>query len=144
MQILTPVTEADFAGYFDLRWRILRAPWDQPRGSERDGLENQCWHRMVCDDERIPIGVARLQRNSPEQGQIRYMAVDPGWRERGIGRALLEALEMQARELGIVEVVLDAREESVAFYRRLGYEIVGPSHTLFGKIRHSTMRKRLR
>ena len=144
MQILTPDTEADFTRYFDLRWRILRAPWDQPRGSERDALEDQCWHRMACQDDRIPIGVARLQRNSPEQGQIRYMAVEPAWRGRGVGRALAEELELQARALGMNEIVLDAREESVAFYRRLGYGIVGPSHTLFGTIRHSAMRKRLR
>lgn len=144
IRILTPVTEEDFSRYFDLRWRVLRAPWDQPRGSERDALEDQCWHRMACIDERIPLGVARLQRNSPEQGQIRYMAVEPAWRGRGAGRALVEALEMQARALGMNEIVLDAREESVAFYQRLGYEVLGPSHTLFGTIRHAAMRKRLR
>lgn len=143
MRILTPTTQDDFTRYFDLRWRILRAPWDQPRGSERDVFEDQCWHRMACNDDRIPIGVARLQRNSPEQGQIRYMAVEPAWRGRGVGRALVEALEAQARALGMNEIVLDAREESVVFYQRLGYGIVGPSHTLFGTIRHSAMRKRL-
>lgn len=144
MRILAPVTEEDYSLYFDLRWRILRAPWGQPRGSERDALEDQCWHRMACLDDRIPIGVARLQRNSPEQGQIRYMAVEPAWRGRGVGRALARELELQARILNMREIVLDAREQSVAFYERLGYEIVGPSHTLFGTIRHAAMRKRLR
>lgn len=144
MLILTPTTDEDFSRYFDLRWRILRAPWDQPRGSERDAFEDQCWHRMACLEDCIPIGVARLQRNSQEQGQIRYMAVEPAWRGQGVGRALVEALETQAHALDMNEIVLDAREESVAFYQRLGYAIVGPSHTLFGKIRHSAMRKRLR
>jgi N-acetylglutamate synthase-like GNAT family acetyltransferase len=143
MRILTPVTDEDFARCFDLRWRILRAPWDQPRGSERDAIEHRCWHRMACMDDRIPIGVARLQRNSSEQGQIRYMAVEPAWRGHGAGRALVDALEAQARTLGLNEIVLDAREESVAFYQRLGFAVVGPSHTLFGTIHHSAMRKRL-
>lgn len=144
MRILIPTTEDDFAHYFDLRWRILRAPWNQPRGSERDAFEEQSWHRMACGDDRLPVGVARLQRNSPDQGQIRYMAVEPSCQRHGIGTALVQALEAQARELSMFEIVLDAREASVGFYRRLGYEVVGPSHTLFGTIRHSLMRKRLR
>lgn len=144
MQILIPETDVDFARYFDLRWRLLRAPWNQPRGSERDALEDQSWHRMACHDDRIPIGVARLHRNSPEQAQIRYMAVEPVWRQQGIGAALVHALETQALELNMREIVLDARDESVEFYRRLGYEVIGPAHILFDCIRHSSMRKRLR
>ncbi|HEY9198717.1 MAG TPA: GNAT family N-acetyltransferase [Gammaproteobacteria bacterium] len=144
MQILIPETEADFARYFDLRWRLLRASWNQPRGSERDTLEDQSWHRMACDEDRIPIGVARLHRNSPEQVQIRYMAVEPAWRRQGVGTALVHALEARALELNVLEIVLDAREESVEFYRRLGYEVIGSAHTLFDCIRHSSMRKRLR
>lgn len=143
MQILIPTTEDDFARYFDLRWRILRAPWNQPRGSERDAFEDQSWHRMACLEERIPVGVARLQRNSADQGQIRYMAVEPSQRRHGIGTALVNALETQALALAMTEIVLDAREESVDFYCGLGYEVVGPAHTLFGTIRHSRMRKRL-
>lgn len=143
MQILTPTTEDDFARYFDLRWRILRAPWDQPRGSERDAFEGQSWHRMACLTERIPVGVARLQRNTATQGQIRYMAVEFSQRRHGVGTALVTALETQAIALALTEIVLDAREESVGFYRGLGYALVGPAHTLFGTIRHSRMRKQL-
>lgn len=144
MQILIPQTEEDFARYYDLRWRVLRAPWNQPRGSERDAFEDQCWHRMACKDDRLPLGVARLQRNSPDQGQIRYMAVEPSQQRQGIGAALVAALEIQARDLDMAEIVLDARVGSVGFYLRLGYEIIGPAHTLFGTIEHSHMRKRLR
>lgn len=144
IQILIPETDADFARYFDVRWRLLRAPWNQPRGSERDELEDQGWHRMACQEDRIPIGVARLHRNSPEQAQIRFMAVETGWRRQGVGTALVHALEAQALELNTCEIVLDARDESVEFYRRLGYEVIGPAHTLFDCIRHSSMRKRLR
>lgn len=143
MQILIPTTADDFARYFDLRWRILRAPWNQPRGSERDELEDQSWHRMACVDHRLPVGVARLQRNSVDHGQIRYMAVEPSYQRQGIGTALVESLEAQAGELGLVEIVLDARETCVDFYRRLGYEVMWPSHTLFGCIPHLRMRRRL-
>lgn len=143
MQILIPESAIDFARYYDLRWRILRAPWGQPRGSERDELDAHSWHRMACLSERIPVGVARLHLNGPTQAQIRYMAVEADCRKRGIGTALTQVLETQARELGASEIVLHARDEALGFYARLGYEMTGPAHTLYGSIHHHGMRKRL-
>lgn len=143
MRILTPESDDDFARYYDLRWRILRAPWGQPRGSERDERDADSWHRMACLSGRIPVGVARLHFNTPAQAQIRYMAVEPECRRRGIGAALAAALEQTARQQGAAEIVLDARDESAGFYTRMGYEVVGAAHTLYGRIRHQAMRKRL-
>lgn len=144
MQIVTPSGDEEFARYFDLRWRMLREPWGQPRGSERDALEQRSWHFMACAEDRLPIGVARLHLNSPEQAQIRYMAVEPGWRNQGVGRALVRAAEECARGLAVREIVLQARGGSVPFYRRLGYEETGPGATLFDAVAHVAMRKALR
>lgn len=143
MQILTPQTKDDFARYFDLRWRVLREPWGQARGTERDALETESWHRMACLCGRIPVGVARLHLIDPAQAQIRYMAVEPVCRHRGIGSALLESLEAQARELGAAEIILMARDEALGFYARMGYAVTGPAHTLYGSIPHHAMGKRL-
>lgn len=144
MQILIPETPEDFARYYDLRWRILRQPWGQPPGSERDELETQSWHRMACVEERIPVGVARLHLNSQEQAQIRYMAVEPDRQRQGIGVALALELEKVAGLLGASEVMLHARNDSIGFYEHLGYRVTAPAQTLFGIIPHSEMRKRLR
>ena len=144
MRIVIPTSAEDFAQYFDLRWRVLRSPWKQPRGSERDEQEDHSWHFMVCIDDRIPVGVARLHLNSPEQAQIRFLAVEPAWRRKGVGSALVRALEAQAHELAVTEIVLHAREDTVGFYRSMGYEVTGAGHVLFGTIRHATMRKVVR
>lgn len=143
MQILIPESSEDFARYFELRWRILRAPWDQPQGSEQDALEAVSWHRMACLEGRIPIGVARLHLNNPTQAQIRFMAVEPQYRQQGIGTALVAALEDQAGGLGAKEVMLHARIEALDFYTHLGYALSGPAPTLFGTIRHFTLIKPL-
>jgi predicted GNAT family N-acyltransferase len=55
----------------------------------------------------------------------------------------LEYLEAAARQQGLTEIVLHARELAVPFYQRLGYTVVTPSHTLFGSIPHFLMRKNL-
>lgn len=141
VQILSPESREDFARYYELRWRLLREPWQQPRGSERDALENQSLHLMACVDAATPVGVARLHFNSVTEAQIRYMAVDTAFRGQGIGRALLQALELRARARGAGLIVLQAREAAAGFYQQAGYEIVGASQRLFGTIPHLAMRK---
>ena len=56
IKILQPETPEDFEKYFELRWRILRKPWNQPRGSEVDMEEDFSYHIMALQDEQV-IGV---------------------------------------------------------------------------------------
>ncbi len=144
MHILTPESDSDFEHYYALRWRILRQPWGQAPGSERDDLEHQSWHRMACIVERIPVGVARLHLNTPEQAQIRYMAVEPAQQRQGIGVALVLELEKLARVHNAHEIMLHSRQNSIGFYEQLGYCVTAPAHTLYDTIEHSEMRKKLR
>jgi ribosomal protein S18 acetylase RimI-like enzyme len=39
------------------------------------------------------VGVLLARRHFPGAAEIHLMAVDPGWHRRGIGRALVAALE---------------------------------------------------
>ena len=143
MQIVTPQTPAQFDAYYDLRWRILRAPWQQPRGSEQDELEAAAIHRMIVDDSGKVVAVGRLQAVNEQRGQLGYRAVDEDYRKQGLGKKLLEVLEQAARQQGLEELILHAREPVVGFYRHHGYRLVGPSHTLFGEIAHYEMHRRL-
>ena len=60
MQIISPKTEEEFEKYYELRWRILRKPWNQPLGSERDDDEDNSFHLMAIENNKT-LGVARLQ-----------------------------------------------------------------------------------
>ena len=143
MVIRFPATESEFEAYYAFRWRILRAPWNQPPGSEKDEFEGEAIHLAAWDDEGKIVGVGRLHRVVGNQGQIRYMAVEPAHRSHGVGRAILQELEVTAIEFGILEITLNAREDAVQFYRHNGYQVLRPSHTLFGVIPHFELRKRL-
>ena len=131
-----------FEDYYELRWRVLRKPWNQPRGSEKDELEDKSIHIMACDGDKI-VGVARLHFNSKEEAQIRYMAVDENYRRRGIGSMMLQRSEEIAKERGASHIVLNARENAVGFYEKNGYKIVEKSYVLFGEIQHYKMMKKL-
>lgn len=125
-----------------MRWRLLRAPWGQPRGSERDTLDSSATHLMVCNRQGTLLAVGRLQRNDAGTGQLRYMAVETAFQRSGIGSMLLDALEREARTQGLSTLLLDAREHAVPFYVQRGYRVIGPSHILFGSIQHYRMEKR--
>ncbi|MBI5229009.1 GNAT family N-acetyltransferase [Candidatus Micrarchaeota archaeon] len=141
VEIREPRTEKEFEEYYDLRWRILRAPWGQPRGSERDGLENESIHLAAFAGKKI-IGCGRIHFNSGEEAQIRYMAVDKRFQKKGVGRRILKELEKKAMKNGAKQIVLNARESAVGFYESRGYKIIGEAHKLFGVIPHFKMLKK--
>lgn len=138
MQLCTPLTEKDFADCFALRWQVLRAPWQQPPGSEQDELEAQSWHLMVKEGDQV-LATGRLHQSAPGEGQIRYMAVAPGQQGKGLGGLILKGLLELAASLGLLAVELNAREGALAFYQRAGFQLLGAAHTLYGVIPHFKM-----
>lgn len=139
----SPKNALEFEQYYQLRWQILRKPWEQPLGSERDGLEQESLHRMIIDVNENVLAVGRLEKSSQFSGQIRFMAVSTKVQGQGLGQQIISELEYQAQKLGITEITLNAREDAVGFYRKLGYSLQDFSHLLFDKIKHFTMSKTL-
>lgn len=142
-QIKPPQSEIERQQYYDLRWRILRAPWQQPRGTERDEYEDIAIHATAIDSRGNMLGVARLHQTDNATAQIRYMAVEENVQNQGIGKTLLHYLEEQAIALGVRVVTLNARENCIGFYIKQGYVITGTGHVLYGEIRHKKMQKHL-
>ena len=140
--IKQPESPDEFKSYFNLRYRILRAPWGEPEGSEVDDIEDQCFHIMATNNMKA-VGVGRLQFNSALEAQIRYMAVEKEYEGNGIGRMLVNALEQEARNKNMCTVILDAREPAVGFYQKLGYSIEKQSYLLFNEIQHYRMIKQI-
>ena len=142
-QVLEPHTAEERAQYYSLRWQLLRKPWGQPQGSEQDEDDSHAVHAIVIDNHGDIVGVGRLHRIDEQTGQIRYMAVSEPQRGLGIGAAILEYLEVQARAMQIKILTLNARSNSVPFYLRQGYQVVAKGHTLYNSIHHLMMRKSL-
>ena len=143
VEIRAPKTDSEFEAYFELRWRILRKPWGELRGTEVDELEDAATHVAAFDEVRRLVGVGRLQYVKDALGQVRYMAVEPDCRSQGVGQAMLNELERLAKRQGMTAIVLDAREHAVRFYLKSGYVVTGDSYLLFGEIPHSKMEKKL-
>jgi GNAT superfamily N-acetyltransferase len=136
-----PQNDAEWESYYDLRYRVLRAPWGQPRDSKGSDDDVPQVHAMIADHRKRAVAVGRLLILSPTEGQIRSMATAEDMRGQGLGRQIIRYFEQAARDAGITVITLNAREDAVPFYKKLGYERVGEGPLLFGKIPHAAMRK---
>lgn len=143
MEIRTPLNLDEWGQYYDLRYRLLREPWEEPRGSERNDADAFSIHLACFEQDKI-LGVVRLDTHeSDEIAQVRFMAVDFGAQGKGIGRMLMSAAELHAKRLGYKKVMLQARENALPFYTCMGYQLIEKSHLLFGVIQHYKMAKLL-
>ena len=143
LHISNPATPEEFEEYFELRWKLLRAPWNYPKGSERDNLEGSAHHVTARSSEGRLLGVGRLHLNSDAEAQIRFMAVAENAQGQGVGRAIVEHLEQLAIEHGVQRIMLNARDIAVGFYEKLGYVSLGPAEIVFEAVDHALMEKKL-
>jgi len=143
IKVVEPKSIEEFESYFQLRWEILRKPWGQPKGSERDESDFVGFNRMVLNEKGHPIGVGMLLINSVQEAQIRFMAVSENCQGMKVGTQLMDCLESIACEHKCAHIILQSRENAVKFYEKNGFKVVEKSYLLFGEIQHFLMQKNL-
>ena len=124
--------------------RIAARPFDDPDAAAlraeleadvvvRYGYDNEPGAKPSADDVAVflvavaetPLGCGGLRLLGEGVAEIKRMWVRPAARGRGVGRALLAALEDEARARGVTRMKLetgDRQQEAVAMYLRAGYE----------------------
>jgi ribosomal protein S18 acetylase RimI-like enzyme len=95
-------------------------------GFPRDGVT-----LLVAEWDGQIVGTVQVlpveSENGAHRGEVAKLLVHPAWRRQGIARALMTALEAEARAAGKTLLVLDTREgdPSNDLYRALGYREAG-------------------
>lgn len=82
---------------------------------------------LVAREGEVLVGHA-IGQVAGDVGEVLELATAPQARRRGVGAALLEALEGALRARGAVELWLELRADNaaaMALYRRQGYAITG-------------------
>lgn len=141
--VRSPESDEEFNKLLALRYTVLRQPWNQPRGSERDSLDVVAYHAIALNEAGEVVGTARLHSNSGRQSQIRFLAVAEAYRHRGIAKKLVSFLEDKAREGGAKYLRAHVRESAVGFFEKNGFQHIGEGKILFEAIKHVWMRKDL-
>jgi len=138
--IISP-TKKDFDDYYYFRWKYLRKPLNKRLGSEKDSIEDKSIHRMIKNEQNFIIAVGRMHLVSDVCSQIRYFAVDSEYRKQGIGTYLMNHFQKISADKKIKHIILNARENAVPFYEKLGYNIIEKTNLLYGEIQHYKMKK---
>ncbi|WP_329017398.1 GNAT family N-acetyltransferase [Streptomyces sp. NBC_00690] len=116
-----------------------------------DEPEADTVHVVAVDTEGAPLGTGRLlhgpaaaERTGGDLtiGSLGRLAVLRTARGRGVGVALVQAVEEAARDRGLKAVDLHAQSHALGFYERLGYVPYGEEMTEAG-IAHRSMRREL-
>lgn len=107
-----------------LRHDTLRAPLGIDYEPDWDDADPASSHLIASIDGEV-VGYGRVIVR-PDGGQIRHMCVSDAARGAGVGSGLVRVLTERAHRRGAKLVWLNARFSALDFYRRLGFESVGP------------------
>ncbi len=88
-------------------------------------------------------GFCSWRQSAPDEAEILNLAVDPAWRRRGVGSALLNEVTWQARGIVFLEVA-EPNAAAIALYRKLGWCEAGfrPGYYNQGTVNAVVMKKR--
>jgi predicted GNAT family N-acyltransferase len=136
-----PAGEEDLPALYGVRDAVFVQEQQVPPEIERDAEDAGADHVVALLDGRV-VGTGRLMCRPDGVGVVGRMAVLPEARGRGVGAALLRALEERARERGLRAGELHAQTHARGFYQRDGYVAYGPTYSEAG-IDHVNMGKSL-
>jgi N-acetylglutamate synthase-like GNAT family acetyltransferase len=142
--IKVPKTREDFKAYYELRYRVLRAPWGQPKDTEKDDYEPISQHFMAIDETNGKVvGVIKMFEKSEGVGWVSHLAIDPGYQKKGVGKLLMDTVEHAAREKGYHVIGCMSRLNTTAYFERMGFVTAGLPTQYFGTTQVLWMEKEL-
>lgn len=142
VEIRTPSTSSEWEKYYDLRYRVLRQPLNQPLGSEKNEGDETGIHFALFDSDNL-VAIARLDNATSPVSQVRFVAVETHLQGKGFGNQIMAATGERSKSMGCEKVILHARDYAVPFYEKLGYTLIEPSYKLFDVLQHYLMEKKL-
>jgi ribosomal protein S18 acetylase RimI-like enzyme len=121
---IAPIGDADVADVIAL-WQAcgLTRPWNDPTADIALARRGPNSAILAGRDGDAMIATAMVGHDG-HRGWVYYVAVDPARREKGFGRAIMNAAEDWLRQAGIAKLQLMVRRENAkagAFYQSIGY-----------------------
>jgi predicted GNAT family N-acyltransferase len=124
-----------------LRWTVFVEEQGVRPSDELDAHDSTDAVHALALLRGVPCGAGRLIFIAPGIAKIQRMAVIDDARGRGVGKALLEFLEAEARRRGATRLTLSAQVRARPFYEAAGYAASGEPFDDGTGIPHVSMEK---
>jgi predicted GNAT family N-acyltransferase len=126
-----------------LRYEVLRKPLNMEYDADDIAQEYDSYH-IACYENltQSMVGILILKPKDDHTVKMRQVAVSPSYQSQGIGKFMVEASEIMAKDLGYHRIELHARDTAVPFYKKMNYSISGSVFKEVG-IDHFFMSKEL-
>jgi ribosomal-protein-alanine N-acetyltransferase len=131
---VSPVIASADARHIEALMAVMRASFDPAFGEAWSALQlggtlalESSYARQALDSAGTAQGFT-LSRSAGPEVELLLIAVHPGQRGNGVGRALLQAACQDAARRGALEIFLEVRENNqaaLALYRQAGFVEVG-------------------
>lgn len=121
-------TQTALAHAFSIRRKVFIEEQHVPAEIEfdqYDRLDANCLHVLVYH-EGIPAATGRV-RVFNQTAKLERICVLKDFRQYGLGRQVIHALERIAKEKHVDTLLLHAQTQATKFYERLGYQIESDS-----------------
>ena len=120
-----PMKIGDTARIAELEKICFAVPWSEL--SFREEIKNPCAYYTVAEDSGKVVGYGGIW-NVFDESYITNIAVDPKYRQTGVGRAVLNKLLQEAKRKGAQLVTLEVRPSNVpamSLYESEGFVQLG-------------------
>jgi predicted GNAT family N-acyltransferase len=122
-----------------IRRTVFIEEQEVPAEIEMDEHDKTAVHFVGYNFEQ-PIAAARMRQIDSGVGKVERVCVLPEYRGQRTGVLIMEALEEQARSMGLFKLKLNSQSYAIPFYEKLGYTITSPEFFEAG-ISHHSMEK---
>ena len=123
--LIRKMTLEDVARAAEIEKLCFSLPWSEK--SFEDSITRDDTIFLACVEDDVIAGYIGMYL-SFQEASITNVAVDPKFRCRGCGAALVADAKLHAKEAGIEEIFLEVRvsnEPARSLYRRNGFEELG-------------------
>jgi predicted GNAT family N-acyltransferase len=114
--------DADVEDAIAVRRRVFIEEQGVPVEEELDGRDSEALHLIARDEQGGAIGTLRLLLDG-DVAKVGRVAVDRGWRRRGIAARMLDVALEEARVRGARRARLASQLDVVALYERAGFTV---------------------
>ncbi|CAJ1198928.1 GNAT family N-acetyltransferase [Companilactobacillus nantensis] len=106
-----------------------------PQNLEIDADEDLCTYFNIYLDGQV-VATARFSPTADNGVHIQRVAVLSDFRQQHLGSELIKTIVQYARDHDYAYAILGAQDHAQAFYKNLGFKVIGEQYTEVGILHH--------